>query len=328
MPRLERNLLKPVQQRLIVIGDIILDKYVTGRSTRLSPEAPVPIISIDSAPEYRLGGAANVAANIKSLGGNPVLISRINAYGESQEFANLLHENLIEGCLVHTKTALPVKTRIIANHQQIARLDYEETTPLTHTEEQLIIQQLDAYSQDACGIVVSDYAKGLLTIRVLQAVENCAAKYKLPVFLDPKITAGKPTALMFPTLITPNLHEAEEISKIKITDSVITLDRACVAIADKYGAKIVLITRGDKGMSIWRQGILTSFATVARDVYDVSGAGDTVIAAMALALCSEWSFEYSVGIANHAAGIVVGKRGTSTVSLDELNAALEKEASV
>src|SRR3990167_9985854 len=159
-------LLKPIQQRVIVIGDAILDKYVTGRSTRLSPEAPVPIISIDSAPEYRLGGAANVAANIKSLGGNPFLISRINAHGESKEFANLIHENLIDGYLVHTKTALPVKTRILANNQQVARLDYEETAPLTHVEEQIIIQELNTYAQDSCGIVVSDYAKGLLTIRV------------------------------------------------------------------------------------------------------------------------------------------------------------------
>ena len=314
---------KPTEKKLLVIGDLILDKYISGAASKLSPEAPVPVISVTEAPEYRLGGAANVAANIKALGGTPVLIGRINNGGESKELTNLIHEATIDGYFVHTATPLPVKTRIIANHQQVARLDSEGTDPLTHVEEQLSINYLHSAAYEACGIVVSDYSKGMLTMRVIQAIENVAAECCIPVFLDPKISAGKETPLRFPTLITPNLHEAEEIAKIKITDGVMTLHAAATAIAEKYGAQIVLITRGDKGMSLLVRGILTSFPTATRDVYDVSGAGDTVIAAMALALVTGYTTESAVHIANHAAGIVVGKRGTATVTLKELNKELE-----
>lgn len=321
MPQLE---LKPTTKPLIVIGDLILDKYITGRATRLSPEAPVPVVLVDSIPEYRLGGAANVAANVKSLGGNPILIGRIHTCSDSKELANLLYEQGIENHLVPTRASIPVKTRIIANTQQVVRLDSEDVNPLSKTEHQGIYEYLLHVIEDASGVIISDYAKGTLTRELITTVCDMAAFYGVAVFLDPKIRAGEPTPCWYPTVVTPNSHEAEEIAKMRITDAD-SLYRAGAAIQNHYNAQQVLITQGDKGMSLWSNGTLVFFRTTARDVFDVSGAGDTVIAAMALAMVSGYAPTQAVDIANHAAGVVVGKRGTSVCTIEELNNALKRE---
>lgn len=319
------------KEPIIVLGDAILDVYITGKASRLSPEAPVPVIEVQETV-YRLGGAANVASNIKHLGGTPILIG---AQGDDTH-GGLLGHHLYNKRIANENVTIPnrrqtVKTRIVAGTQQIARLDEETTVPLTPHEESLIIKRLlDVTStMSVSGIVVADYAKGVVSQSILRATMEIASTKHIPVFLDPKVSHRD----IYPqhlTILTPNAKEAAGLARMPATDDndEAVKDAAAVLLM-RYDCKYILVTRGEHGMSLCsyskhsEDGLKeVRIHTTAQHVFDVSGAGDTVIAALALMYVSGCEMSQAASIANLAAGVVVGKHGTAVVTAVELEDAI------
>ncbi len=311
-------------KKILVVGDLMLDVYVHGTVVRLSPEAPVPVITKEYT-ENRLGGAGNVASNIRALGGRVKLIAVTGTDPDSSVlFETLWQTGINPSALVADKSrTTSVKTRIIANKQQIARLDTENTTEFSQQTKTYLCDNIRAVcsgSEEIGAIVVSDYAKGVISEQILFTVNSQAALFGIPVFLDPKVThAGLYHGI---TVITPNQHEAEGLSGIRIVDK-ISLEEAGRFIVSSYRCKYVLITRGEYGMALFSEEgpVMLDIPTVAKTVYDVSGAGDTVIATLALAYASGMSIRDAVWMANRAAGVVVGKAGTATITKEELEEA-------
>lgn len=308
---------------ILVIGDLIVDKYVYGTSSRLSQEAPVPIVNYERA-EYRLGGAGNVAANIKSLDGTVFLASMAGEDDAKRWAVRELQEKGIEQ-LTLTDGDRPTtkKTRLIANGQQIARFDRENTANIDSSTAAEYFAQIIKPDAPPDAVIISDYAKGFITQYSLEYLKNALKPLKKPVFLDPKAahTSIYKSLNWIGDITTPNLHEAEAISGIKIHDQR-TLEQAGRYIINRFGCKYVLITRGEHGMTLFSEHKMLDYPSKARDVFDVSGAGDTVIAVLAYVYSLGHPIESAVGIANDAAGIVVGKRGTATVSRKELGLTL------
>ncbi len=308
-------------KHILVIGDLMLDRYVYGAAHRLSPEAPVPIVSIEYT-EHRLGGAGNVSANIRALGGSVALVAAAGADEDGSTLNNALWEHGINPITLYPDRNRPtsVKTRVIANNQQVVRLDKEDATALSaHTVSALCdsIYTIFTSPKNVNAVVISDYAKGVICPEVLTLTLDLAAANKVPVFLDPKVThAGLYRGI---TVMTPNQHEAEGLSGIAIRDK-ISLERAGTELLSKYGCFYVLITRGEHGMALFSSDGLRmlDIPTEAKAVFDVSGAGDTVIATLALAYSSGMSMPDSAILANRAAGIVVGKQGTAVITKEEL----------
>jgi rfaE bifunctional protein kinase chain/domain len=308
--------------RIVVLGDLMLDEFIWGEVRRISPEAPVPVVEVKR-ESWNLGGAANVVANLLALGAQ---VAPIGIVGDD-EAAEILRTSLAGGGTdtsgVVTDSSRPTtrKTRIVAHNQQMVRADRENRTPISSdTEDRLIPLFLDAL-EDSDAIIISDYDKGLLTPRLLsETIEATRAQDKI-VCLDPKIR----NFLHYRNVdcITPNQLEAERVTNIEITGED-SLRAAASRIRDMLDCKNVLITRGEAGMSLLNvKGQMTHIPTVAREVYDVTGAGDTVISVLTLALVSGAELEDAAAIANHAAGIVVSKIGTATLSTAELSIAVQ-----
>lgn len=308
---------------VLVFGDAMLDEFVWGDVTRISPEAPVPVVDIRR-ESVRLGGAANVLANLVALGALGRLVGVVgeDAAGER------LRAKLAETCAARADAELvrdsarptTLKTRIIAHNQLVVRADRELRAPVRAEIEARLIDALARALEAADAFVVSDYDKGAVTRRVLAEILPRAVGRKIPVLVDPKIRnfdSYRPA-----TLVTPNHHEA-----LRLTDSEDDSDagvaRAGRALRQRLGCDSVLITRGERGMMLLEgDGEPLFVGTRAREVYDVTGAGDTVIATLAVALAAGASLAEAADLANHAAGLVVGKLGTATVSAEELTNAL------
>ena len=318
--------MKFTDRKLLVVGDIILDEYIHGEATRISPEAPVPIVKFREA-EYRLGGAGNVAANIATLGGNAHIIGVAAIDRGSERLGHLFRTHGLLYSLfyrhgVHGRTT--IKTRITANGQQLCRVDTECCDPLPESLLANLVSNIRDQAGSACAIVVSDYAKGVITPEVMDTIRSCAESAGIPIFLDPKVSHADTYRSRYSgyplEVITPNHHEAEGLGgKYDLYDT-------ATSISARYAAKNVLITCGESGMTLVSHipnapMKRTDIPTAAKEVFDVSGAGDTVIAALTLAVVSGYSVEQAARLANLAAGVVVGKRGTATVSYDELAAA-------
>jgi len=305
-------------RRVVVLGDVMLDEFVWGEVTRISPEAPVPVVDIRR-ESVHLGGAANVLANLVALGAKACVIGVVgkDAAGER------LRARLVEASSLQTDAQLVVdesrpsttKTRIIAHSQLVVRADRELRTPVNSKTEDRIIGALKEAIKNADAFVVSDYDKGVVTPRILAAILPIAYE-RMPVLVDPKIrnlASYRPA-----TLITPNHQEALRMTNTE-EDSDGGLHHAARLIREELNCDAVLITRGDRGMMLLEgHGDPVYVATAAREVYDVTGAGDTVIATLAAALAAGGSMLEAANLANHAAGIVVGKVGTATASADEL----------
>ena len=303
---------------VVVLGDVMLDEFVWGEVTRISPEAPVPVVDIRR-ESVHLGGAANVLANLVALGAKACVIGVVgkDAAGER------LHARLAAASSLQTDAHLIVdgsrpsttKTRIIAHSQLVVRADRELRTPVSPKTEDRIIGALKEAIKSADAFVVSDYDKGAVTPRILAAILPIAYE-RIPVLVDPKIrnlASYRPA-----TLITPNHQEALRMTNTE-EDSDGGLHHAARLIREKLNCDAVLITRGDRGMLLLEgDGDPVYVATAAREVYDVTGAGDTVIATLAAALAAGGSMLEAANLANHAAGIVVGKVGTATASTGEL----------
>ena len=294
-------------KKVLVFGDVMLDKFVWGSVTRISPEAPVPVVEVRKQTSC-LGGAANVAANICSLGGRAFPLTVVGEDAEGEELRGLFGRLEIDtaGVLVDNGRATSVKTRIIAHHQQVCRTDREDRAPLGPALQRAILDQFRKSLDGTDAVVVSDYAKGLVSLPLLRKILPSAKSAGKIVCVDPKLknlAAYRPA-----TVITPNLLEAERAAGMSIQDEK-TLVMAGRKILRRTGIDHLLVTRGEHGMALFdgkARPRVTQIPTLAREVFDVTGAGDTVISTLALGLASGLSILAAAILSNIAAGIVVG----------------------
>jgi len=305
-------------RKIVVLGDLMLDEFIWGDVTRISPEAPVPVVEIRR-ESVHLGGAANVLGNLVALGAQACVVGVTgkDAAGErlraSLRDASPLQSD--ERIVIDESRPSTVKTRIIAHSQLVVRADRELRTLVNGRTEDRIISILKDALRDADAFVVSDYDKGVVTPRILAEVLPLAYD-RIPVLIDPKVrnlASYRPA-----TLVTPNHHEALRMTNLE-EDSDLGLHRAAQLLREKLNCDAVLITRGPGGMVLVEgDGEPVYVETAAREVYDVTGAGDTVIATLAAAMAVGASMLEAANLANHAAGIVVGKIGTATANSEEL----------
>jgi D-beta-D-heptose 7-phosphate kinase/D-beta-D-heptose 1-phosphate adenosyltransferase len=309
---------------LLVIGDLMLDRFIWGEVERLSPEAPVPVLRVVS-EDASLGGAANVVQNIRALGGRVTACGIVGRDNAGRRVLQALRSAgaSVSGVISDEDFQTIQKSRIIASphHQQIVRLDRESRRPI---ERRTLGKIRDFVASNAArydGIVISDYGKGVIHEELLQHVAAAASREKLVTIVDPKKENYE--GYRFPTLITPNKTEASEASGIAIHDEM-SLGAAGKKLVRKWRAQAVLITRGAEGMSLFRRRLAPKhFATEARDVFDVTGAGDTVVAMCALALASGAGFDDAAVLANIAAGFVGDEIGTVAVAAAKIKKVIE-----
>ena len=308
------------KSRILVIGDLILDRYIWGRVTRISPEAPVPVVEV-SEDNFMLGGAANVANNILALGGN-VTVAGVTGKDRAGEVLRELLEDRAIGCaLFEDSRPTTIKTRVIAHNQQVVRFDKEDKTRLAGRVMKEIIAFLKHAVREHDAVIVSDYRKGIVSRELIQGVLRVTRAQKKLLAVDPKV--GHFHFYKGVSLVTPNLMEASLGSGVEIKDET-SLMRAGRTLMNRLSCSAVLITRGEEGMSLFEKDRVTHIPTMARHVYDVTGAGDTVIAAFTLAYAAGASLQEAAAFANHAAGIVVAEVGTAVVTPEKLRESLKK----
>jgi rfaE bifunctional protein kinase chain/domain len=296
--------------RLLIVGDVMLDRYWFGEVERISPEAPVPVVRI-SATEERLGGAANVARNVTALGANAGLLSVVGSDEPGRALSGLLRQAGVSDYLhVDTALATTVKLRVIGRRQQIARVDFE-SAPVAEVLA-AHFQQFQDLLQGHDLVVLSDYGKGGLThiVRMIEAARGAGCR----VIVDPK--GDDYSRYAGATLITPNRAELREVVGRWRDEA--DLERRAQRLRAELGLQAVLLTRSEEGMSLYTDEGAWSVPAQAREVFDVSGAGDTVIAVLGTMLAAGLPLREAVRLANRAGGIVVGKLGTATVSYEEL----------
>jgi D-beta-D-heptose 7-phosphate kinase/D-beta-D-heptose 1-phosphate adenosyltransferase len=305
---------------VLVVGDAMLDKFIAGRVTRLSPEAPVPVVMFDH-ESHRIGGAANAAHNIAALGGHPTLVA---VTGQDEAAGTLAHAcrdaNIAPAFVGDSGRPTTTKVRIVTErHQQVARVDYEADAEIAGAIEQRVASAVQQHASNASVIVVSDYLKGCITERVMQAVIAAATERGIPVLVDPAVShldyyAGA-------RLIAPNHHDVEIASSMRVR----TEEEARIAarvFRERAACDAVVMTRGDQGVWLLGPDVEGHLPAAMREVADITGAGDTVIATLALALAAGATLAEAARMANEAAGIVVAKFGPSVVSTEELLRAL------
>jgi D-glycero-beta-D-manno-heptose-7-phosphate kinase len=323
LDRLHRSLDAFSSATVLIVGDVMLDQFVIGRVNRISPEAPVPVIEYDH-DDYRVGGAANVANNVRALGGKIELVGLIGTDAAGQRLRHLLTgcgigtSGLVEDPTRRTTTKLRIVT---TRNQQVARIDYESDHEVTGDAQEALGAQIVRLAHEANVILVSDYLKGTVTLEVMARAVAAGRERGIPVLVDPKIPhisyyAGA-------TLVTPNHHEAEIATHHRIR----TAEDAVAAahlFRERAGCLDVLITRGEHGMCLLSGPDAVQYTSAAQEVADVTGAGDTVIATVALALAAGAPLKDACGLANQAAGVVVAKFGPATLTQAELLKALER----
>lgn len=301
--------------RILVLGDFMLDHFVMGRVDRISPEAPVPIVDVDR-EEFHLGGAGNVVMNGKTLGAQMIPLGVIGNDWAAERIRELLsQENLSADGLLISERPTTLKTRILAHQQQVVRVDREQRSPISDETQTQLVKRFLETMDSVDGIIISDYAKGTLTPSLLAKILPEARKRNKLVCLDPKTRHFSSYTPV--TVITPNQTEASSLLGYTILNEE-DLMEAARRILQMIDCKALLITRGDKGMALFTNGELKLVPTKAREVYDVTGAGDTVVTMICLALAAGAEMIEAVELANVAAGIVVAKVGTASVSPSEL----------
>jgi D-beta-D-heptose 7-phosphate kinase/D-beta-D-heptose 1-phosphate adenosyltransferase len=308
---------------ILVFGDVMMDRFIWGNVSRISPEAPVPVVKVER-ETFLLGGAANVVHNIHALGGNGSLCGVVGDDEMGRQIIRDLKKIGIgtQGLFVDPDRQTTVKTRIIAHHQQVVRIDREATDAIRPSTLQALSEFLRRKLERFDGVILSDYEKGLLTGPLIRSTIRLARKAKKFILVDPKLRN-----FFFyrdARVVTPNTAEASSASGVPILD-VPSLKKAGRLLMKKLRCDALVITRGEEGMAIFeRHQEPFLVPTVAKEVYDVTGAGDTVIGTMALALATGASVKTAASLANEAAGIVVGKMGTATVSRQELIQAIKE----
>jgi D-beta-D-heptose 7-phosphate kinase/D-beta-D-heptose 1-phosphate adenosyltransferase len=308
-------------RRLLVLGDAMLDHYLWGRCERISPEAPVPVVEVQR-ETHSLGGAGNVAANLASLGAEPVLVGVLGDDAHGQQMLEAFAARGVDtrGLVRDPRRPTTFKTRILAQHQQVVRADWESRADLEGAALRDVLAVLSRELPRCDGLLVSDYGKGVVTRAVLEHAIGLAKGRGVPISVDPKESHIE--SYRGVSILTPNQHEAGWVMGKRIVDEASLLEVGW-GLQKRLDAECVLVTRGADGMSLFeRSGRYTHLPTVAREVFDVTGAGDTVVSVVALALAAGADYPEACYLANHAAGIVIREVGTATCSPAQLKASL------
>ncbi|NTV46322.1 MAG: D-glycero-beta-D-manno-heptose-7-phosphate kinase [Chlorobiales bacterium] len=304
------------QQTIAVIGDVMLDKYIFGQVSRISPEAPVPVIDVRE-ESFRLGGAANVAMNIHSLGGNALLFGVCGEDSDSKQLmAEMKSQSFSPDFLIKVPNRpTTCKTRVIAHNHHIVRIDSETRQPISQETEEALFENLKNQINGLAGIIFEDYNKGVLTASLIKHVTELAIKHDVPVLVDPKKN------FFFDyqncTVFKPNLKEISEALGHSFQNTDQDIELACKMLGEKLKTKYMVLTRSEKGISVFNE-TLTHLPSVALEVADVSGAGDTVIAVLTLGLTAGLDIVDAARLANFAAGIVCAEVGAVSVDRDKL----------
>ncbi len=322
-PRLKTIISGFSKAKVLVVGDLILDEFIWGGVSRISPEAPVPVVWVDS-ENFMPGGASNVANNIRSLGGEVYLAGVVGKDSRGEALQILLRKQGIhcEGVFVDHQRPTTQKTRVIAHHQQVVRIDREVLYPVSDHILKDILKFIDKRIKDVDALLIEDYGKGVIVPKLVQAIVTLARRHQKIITVDPKEEHFSYSAGV--TTITPNHHEAGEAAGVAIKDDA-TLEKAGKKLLERLKCETVLITLGENGMSLFQKGKpMIKIPTVAQDVFDVSGAGDTVISAFTLARARGATPLEAAHISNCAAGIVVGKVGVAATTREELLGRMRK----
>lgn len=309
-------------RKVVVIGDLILDRFIYGSVDRISPEAPVPVVDVRENKSL-LGGSANVVRNITALGGSAYPVGVTGDDHEAGELMDML-KKAGAGCtglVSDPSRPTAVKTRVIALHQQVVRFDRESKAALPDITAAGVRERAMEALEGADAVVISDYGKGVINAALMEELVPCARKRSIPILVDPKpvnLACYKGVSV-----ITPNVKETEAMSGVRVvTDA--DAERAGRALMKSLGLDSVLVTRSEKGMSLVRKaGESAHITTEARDVFDVTGAGDTAISVFALAMAAGVDLVDAALLANLASGVVVGKLGTAVVTPQELGKAIK-----
>ena len=307
--------------KIMVVGDLIVDEYIWGNVQRISPEAPVPVVHVRD-EGLKLGGAANVVNNLRTLGAQVLVcgVAGNDVHGRWLKQAIESAGMPGDGIVIDPSRPTTLKSRVIAHSQQVVRIDREDTSPMSPEKVEAICGYLEKHASGVRGILVSDYAKGVVVEPVMDKIREIARRYELVVTTDPK--SSRYEIYRGVTALTPNHKEASQASGIEIRTEE-DLKRAGRKLLSELDCRILLITRGEHGMSLFSEGEEDlHIPTVARRVYDVTGAGDTVISVFTLGLCAGASPPEAAHIANIAAGIVVGEVGTATVTTEQIRQVL------
>lgn len=312
------------RRKILILGDIMVDEYISGTVTRISPEAPVPVLEVEE-EGIRLGGAANVVANVRALGGQADLVGVVGADALGDRLIQEIEQIGVksDGVVIDRSRRTTMKTRVVARGHHMVRFDREFTNELDDETRGRIGELIQDRLAHADALIISDYGKGVVSSRLLEEILPLARTRGVLTVVDPKINHFGLYRQV--TVLTPNHREAAAAwgHPIRGEEEVVAAGRHLV---DALQAEAVLMTRGGKGMSLFEaDGRATHIPAVAKEVFDVTGAGDTVVGAMALALGSKAAMVEAAEISNYAAGVVVGKRGTATVSLAELKRSLGRK---
>jgi rfaE bifunctional protein kinase chain/domain len=304
-------------KRIAVIGDLMLDRYYWGSVHRVSPEAPVPVVEVDT-ESVRFGGAANVANNIQALGGSPFLVGLVGDDHPGATFRKMLSDQALDtgGIVIDAARPTTIKTRVIAAGQHVVRIDNESKQDCPGLLRSRLIDAVRSNMHSLDGIIIEDYNKGVVTRDLIRAVVAAANEYGKPVTVDPKFNNFFEYTDV--TVFKPNRREVEEALGGKLT-TVVEVERAGKSLLASLNARNVLLTRGAEGMSLFQSdGTVTHFPTTAGEVQDVSGAGDTVISTLTMALVAGGGITESCILANCAGGVVVGAVGIVPILPEQL----------
>lgn len=312
------------QARVLVLGDVMLDQFIWGSVRRISPEAPVPVVEVDS-ETYMLGGAANVLHNLIALGGNASISGLVGDDQAGRQVSELLDDLEVagDGLLVCKDRPTTVKTRVVAHSQQVVRVDRESRRPVERKDMTRLTALLVRQIEQADAVIVSDYAKGVISARLLEPLMARARQGSLIVAVDPKVVNMR--LYTGATVITPNHLEAAAAAQVA-AEGPDYVQRAGRLLLKKLELRSVLVTQGERGMTLFSPEQETHIPTMAKQVYDVTGAGDTVISTLTLGLVSGLSLVEAAVLANFAAGVVVGEVGTSAITAGRLIQAVESGA--
>ena len=305
------------ETKVLVVGDIIMDEYIWGDVSRISPEAPVPVVEVKQETKM-LGGAANVIHNIAALGGKPTLCGVIGDDLTGHEIVAKVKDLGLatEGIFMESGRPTSIKTRIVANNQQVVRFDRESIHEIGSDSVSRLLAFIGDTKADLDAIIVADYGKGVISADLMKGLRKLVWDSKIVLAVDPK--TGNFEHYRGIDVITPNHHEAGAYCRMKIVDED-TLIKAGQRMIKELDCRSVLITQGKDGMTLFeRDGDVHHIPTVAREVYDVTGAGDTVISTLSLGLAAGMDLKSAAIISNFAAGIVVAEVGTSTVKTEQL----------
>lgn len=316
--RLESIVRQFGRKRILVVGDVMLDIFVRGKVSRISPEAPVPVIDVQKEEAYP-GGAANVARNIAALGAKVSLLGRVGRDAHADCLSSVLAAAGIDTSLLLQSDSVPttVKTRVIARTQQVVRFDKEKRDKLAGADLDAARAAIDRAAPNSDAVIVEDYGKGMVTLPLAEAVAAACGKHQRIWTVDPN--PDNPIVWPSPTAVKPNRNEAFLAANLPVSEDPGALGPLGARLLDIWRAGMVLITLGEQGIELFeRGGGRYHSPTKAREVFDVSGAGDTAIAVFTLALASGATPVEATELANHAAGVVVGKLGTATLTPDEL----------